>query len=137
LIYPAFLWVMPARSLQVTFYVTAREQRASVRLSAQTLNSAFLSDSLHRSHCTGLTVERVNSDPIIVEVTCIGRDGRRRYSRQAKRRLVEAYLQTTFRRQLRRRAGDNERDGVVVRGREPQRLSDRALPNIHGFISSG
>lgn len=29
---------MPARSLQVTFYVTAREQRGSVRLSAQTLN---------------------------------------------------------------------------------------------------
>jgi hypothetical protein len=36
--------VMPARSLQVTFYVTAREQRGSVRLSAQTLNFKFLLD---------------------------------------------------------------------------------------------
>jgi len=36
---------------------------------------------------------QTDSDPIILEVTSIGRDGKRRYSRQTKRRLVEACLQ--------------------------------------------
>src|SRR5260370_13593300 len=36
---------------------------------------------------------QTDSDPFLLEVTSVGRDGKRRYSRQTKRRLIEACLQ--------------------------------------------